>query len=174
MFFSILDGQMLMWLHVRWNFDNVFAFGASRFISCESTSFILDFVMSVTIQGFPVQTVLPGLLKGADTLGRHSSIIHIASGKFFVYQWKHPTLAPNGHQLPLQCSDCGRIRSFRLPRGDPAVCVVRCTGVNQRVVCSGVLEFREMPGFSEVKMNDAPAHWMFSEMDKDFLHAAIL
>ena len=99
-------------LSLRWSLDNVFAFGAPRFISSEAVGFILEFSRKVIIQGFPVQTVLPALLKGADSFGMHSSIIHITGAKFFEYQWTHPTLAPHWHHLTLQCTICHHLHSL--------------------------------------------------------------
>jgi hypothetical protein len=160
MFFVFLD-----MLTLRWSFDNVFAFGASRFIPSEPVGFILDFARKVIIQGFPVHTVLSGLLKGAESFGMHSSIVHIAGDKFFEYRWMHPTLAPNGQRLALQCSSCHRLSSFGQPTVTKNLSVFRCTGCTNGISCDGVLESRLPAGFKELKLKDPQARWLRFEVD---------
>jgi hypothetical protein len=162
----------------RWNFDNVFAFGASRFISSEMLAFILDFVMSVTIQGFPISTILPALLKASDSLGRHTSIIHLHQDKFSEYRWKHPTLAPNCQVLPLQCKVCGRLQSFGQAKVSNTVTVFHCTGVDDPDVdggtkCSGEVVFEVMPGFTDMKVHLPQVRWMMSHLDEVALKSAV-
>jgi hypothetical protein len=150
---------------LRWSFDNVFAFGAPRFISSEPVGFILDFTRKVIIQGFSVDTVLPGLLKGAESFGLHSSIIHIAADKFFEYRWQHPTLVPHGQRLALQCPSCLRLCSFGKPKVLKGVTIFECAGITNGVACGGMIESRPPAGFRELKVKDAAARWLCSEVD---------
>jgi hypothetical protein len=152
-------------LPLSWSLDHVFAFGTPQFISSEAVGFILEFSRKVIIQGFPVQTVLPALLKGADSFGMHSSIIHITGAKFFEYRWTHPTLAPNGQRLALQCTVCHRLRSLNRKVVNQEMAVFRCAGKNSGVPCPGVLELKMLAGFKESKMEHPLARWMFSELD---------
>ena len=120
-----------------------------------------------------MQTVLPGILKGGDSFGMHSSIIRISGDNCFEYRWAHSTLAPHGHRFPLQCPKCHRLRSFARSSVTKGAVEFTCTGKDNGVTCSCLLELKELVGFQELKVEHPQARWMVSKVDISSMEIAV-
>jgi len=151
-------------LYSKVSCTNVFAFGADRLIPTEPTPFIMEYVHRVLIQGFPVQKVLPSLLKLAEPLGLHTSIVHIHDASIVEYIWSDPDLAPNGHPLSIQCGGCGAIRSMngksegKMGKGGKVTEVFTCS------ICAHSIRFPAQESFGVVKVANPRACWLSSTL----------
>lgn len=134
---------------------------------CEPVRFIVDYVQTVAIEGRPIKSALPTLLKASEPLGLHTSIIHILDGVLFEYRFVDPGLQPNGHRLVFQCPSCLVLRPFkRSDGGTPTTPEVwKCK------VCSTKIIYPRLPGFSNLKVENAKACWIVGSGDSLVLPA---
>lgn len=148
----------------RYNCTNVIAFGAERLIPSEPTSFIVEYVQAVIIQGFPTATVFSRILGVAQHLGHHTSIVNITPDAILEYIWSSPRKTPNGHVVPLQCPNCGRIKSMegrtvgKMMKGALAMEVFRCR------LCDHTLSFPPKEGFTPFQTIAQRETWLQSKM----------
>jgi hypothetical protein len=92
----------------------VFAFGAKNLLPHEPARFIVNIVNAVLLEGFDSVKAMPDLLKSAESIGTHTSVIHIHRGTFSEYTWCDPKRRPNGNVLLQQCPKCFCLRKFNL------------------------------------------------------------
>ncbi|KAG1739679.1 hypothetical protein EDB19DRAFT_1828687 [Suillus lakei] len=115
-----------------YEFEHAFAFGAEKFHTCLTASFITAYVERVLVEGFELQEVIRDLLAASPRLGLHSSITHLhvehafhrrqhtileynkglkcVSGEVSMtvstYIFFHESNRPFGKTLPYQCAGC--------------------------------------------------------------------
>lgn len=113
-------------------------------------SFFLDFTHNVVVETVQLdEHFLPGLLHHAQTMAKHSSVVHIRKGdtpdglpKSLKYVWGQKQMQPWGKPLPAQCPHCRAFRSWgprkNIEEGGGKVAKFYCRGQLNRVACKYV------------------------------------
>lgn len=108
-----------------------FAFKADAVQSAFLGPLFMNFGYSYLIEGAPIHQSHSHLVELATSsihIGRHTSIVFYARDTKSLQEvtWAHEGLKPAGHDIPLQCTRCGAIKSFevrtskdRPKKGDP-------------------------------------------------------
>ena len=109
-----------------------FAFKADAVQSAFLGPFFTNFGYCYLIEGAPIHQPPSQLIELATSsihIGRHTSVVFYAHDSKSLQEivWAQEGLKPAGHDIPLQCSRCGGIKSLHVrteqdrPRhGDPA------------------------------------------------------
>jgi hypothetical protein len=85
--------------------------------------------------------LLENLLRESVELGTHSSIIvYLRKGGIYEYLWAHPVARPLGVVLPQNCSSCGRLESWAIPKlaiaSLPTTATISCAKCSNAFSCS--------------------------------------
>lgn len=70
------------------------------------------------------------LLPSLSTVCRHTDVVHIrregTATQGCRYVWVHRKIRPWGYDLPVQCQQCGYIRSWIWGEGQKGACLFAC------------------------------------------------
>jgi hypothetical protein len=138
----------------------VFAFGAKDFLPNEPTSFIINTINAVLLEGFDPNTAMPGLLKGAESIGTHTSIVHIQKGLFSEYCWSDPRKMPNCQPLIQQCSHCLCLRWFDISFKWSSIVYTCEGGMTAGKKCGYQMIYSAVLVGQKVKVINAEACWV--------------
>lgn len=99
-----------------------FGFTAHALDTFATIEFIMSFIRRIIINGGTANVMaISDILLDSSNIGRHTNILvfdrktdNSREEKLVIqnFTWRHPTLAPSGHHVPLQCPRCKSLNSF--------------------------------------------------------------
>ncbi len=87
--------------------------------------FVAAYIRAVTLHNFPLEMIMPAMLRSSLFLGEHTHVIHMCPSPNFeqvAYNrmaFIHPTRFPAGQAIPIQCEKCFCLFSFKNPKPAP-------------------------------------------------------
>jgi hypothetical protein len=128
----------------RLQIGQLLAFTNGQLQPCLASGFLLEFMQHVYVEKFEVSTCLSRILPATSRICRHTDIAQICRAKdgdqfqVLQYTWAHDKFRPWGNSLPVQCPNCGTLRSWIFAEGENQTRLFACKSPS----CSKKLVFR--------------------------------
>jgi hypothetical protein len=114
----------------RLQFTRLIGFTAVELHPCLITSFVIGYAQAVLVEKHGVEQSLQRLLPSLPTVCRHTNVIHLWHEGTVLhgcrYDWVHHKIRPWGNDLPVQCAQCGHVRSWITVQGNNGASIISC------------------------------------------------
>lgn len=111
-------------------FARLIGFTAAELHPCLTTSFVVGYAQAVLVEKHGVEQSLQRLLPSLSTVCRHTNVVHLWRDGMDLqgcrYDWVHSKIRPWGNDLPVQCGQCGHVRSWVTAQADHGAVIVAC------------------------------------------------
>jgi hypothetical protein len=118
------------------NISHLVVFAAKDLRPYLISPFILLYGQHVLVEGISLSDFKRRFLP-TSSIGRHTDIVYIfkEEGKTqsFRYTWTHHGIRPWGHDLPVQCHGCWRIKPWISINNADSSCLFACRGCSKKL-----------------------------------------